>query len=187
MKKHNFTYLVKSDLYRQNGRISLALFLKDLTFRKGFKFVFWMRAAKHFDKIPIIRLIPKLIFSYYKRVYTSDINYRAEIGPGFSMYHVFGTTFGSAVKIGSNVTVVHGVTIAGKNNKYPKINDNVYVGAGACILGDVTIGSHAIIGANTVVTKDIPDYAVVVGNPFRIVSYEGSASALVNTWNLKNV
>lgn len=187
MKEHSLIYLVKSDLYRQNGRISLALFLKDILFRKGFKFVFWMRVAKYFDKTPIIRFLPKLIFSYYKRVYTSDINYRAEIGPGFSMYHVFGTTLGSSVKIGSNVTIVHGVTIAGKSKKFPTINNNVYIGTGACILGGVTIGSNVVIGANTVVTKDIPENAVVVGNPCRIVSYDGSSSSLVNIWEFKNV
>lgn len=186
MKKYSLIYLVKSDLFRQNGRISLGLFIKDILFRKGFKFVFWMRVAKHFDKTPMIRLLPKLIFSYYKRAYTTDINYRAAIGPGFSMYHVFGTTLGSSVIIGSNVTIVHGVTIAGKNKKYPKINDNVYIGAGVCILGGITIGSNAIIGANAVVTKDIPENAVVVGNPSRIVSYDGSSSSLVNIWKFEN-
>ncbi|MBV7299602.1 serine O-acetyltransferase [Enterovibrio paralichthyis] len=186
MKKYSFLYLVKSDLYRQNGKVSLLLFLKDILFRKGFKFVFWMRAAKHFDSFPLIRYIPKIIYSYYKRVYVSDINYRADIGLGFSIYHVFCTSFGSSVKIGNNVTIVHGVTIAGKNGKFPEIKDNVYIGSGACILGGVVIGNNAIIGANATVTKDVPDNAVVVGNPARIVSYNGSSSALVNVWKEDN-
>lgn len=184
MKKYSFTYLVKSDLYRQNGKVSLRIFLKDILFRKGFKFVFWLRAAKYFDSYPIIRYFPKIFFSYYKRAYVSDINYRADIGPGFSIYHVFCTTFGSSVKIGSNVTVVHGVTIAGKNGKFPEIKDNVYIGSGACVLGGIVVGNNAVIGANATVTKDVPDNAVVVGNPAKIISFNGSEGTLVNKWNL---
>ncbi|HIH0818983.1 TPA: serine O-acetyltransferase, partial [Vibrio cholerae] len=102
-------------------------------------------------------------------------------GPGFCVYHVFGTTFGKNVRIGRNVTIVHGVTIAGKNNCYPIIGDNVYIGCGACILGDVTIGNNVIIGANAVVTKSIPDNGVVVGNPSRIISFKGSSRYQKNT------
>ncbi|CZF77479.1 serine O-acetyltransferase [Grimontia marina] len=186
MKKYSFIYLIKSDLYRQNGKVSFLLFLKDILFRKGFKFVFWMRAAKYFDTTPVLKYITKLMFIYYKRAYTSDANYRTDIGPGFSMYHVFATAWDKEVKIGSNVTILHSVTLGRKNNKFPVVLNNVYIGPGACILGDVVIGNNAIIGANATVTKDVPDNAVVVGNPARIVSYNGSSSALVNVWKEDN-
>ncbi len=184
MKKYSFTYLVKSDLYRQNGKISLLIFLKDILFRKGFKFVFWLRAANQFSNIPIVNFFSKLIFIYYKRAYTSDANYRAQIGPGFSMYHVFGTAWDKDVIIGNNVTILHGVTLGRKNNKFPTIMDNVYIGPGACILGGIVIGKNSVIGANATVTKDVPDNAVVVGNPAKIISFNGSEGTLVNKWNL---
>lgn len=184
MANYTLKYLLKSDLYRQQGAVSFSLFCKSLFFNKGFKFVFWLRVAKHFDANPLLRIFPKLIYSYYKRVYVSDINYRADIGPGFAMYHVFCTTFGAKVKIGSNVTIVHGVTIAGKGGAFPVIKDNVYIGCGACILGGVTIGRNAVIGANAVVTKDIPDNAVVVGNPSKVISFNGADAAQQNIWKL---
>lgn len=184
MLKYPLVYLIKSDLFRQTGEVSLSVFLKSLLFTKGFKFVFWLRLAKHFDKNKLLRILPKLMFSYYKRIYVSDINYRAEIGPGFAIYHIFCTTFGSDVSLGSNITIVHGVTIAGKNGNFPTINDNVYIGAGACVLGDVIIGKNAVIGANAVVTKSVPENAVVVGNPAKIVAYTGAGSSQKNLWDL---
>ncbi|WP_069212023.1 serine O-acetyltransferase [Vibrio anguillarum] len=174
VKINSLKYLVKSDLYRQSGRVSFLTFIRFLLFNKGFKFVFWLRLAKYFNKYPIIRLFPIFMYKFYKIIYVSDINYRADIGPGFCIYHVFGTTFGQMVRIGSNVTIVHGVTIAGKNKCFPVIGDNVYIGCGACILGDITIGNNAIIGANAVVTKSVPDNGVVVGNPSKIISLKGS-------------
>ena len=184
MRQYKLKYLVKSDLYRQNGSVSLKVFIKNLLFRKGFKFVFWMRVSKYFDSTPIFRFIPKIIYMYYKRVYTSDVNYRANIGPGFSMYHVFGTTWGENVNIGSNVTILHGVTIGNKNGQYPVIKNNVYIASGVVILGGITIGNNVVIGANSVITKDIPDNAVVVGSPCKIISYNGSSSSLRNPWKL---
>lgn len=186
---NNFSliYLVKSDLYRQNGRVSFLLFLKDIMFRKAFKFVFWMRVAKYYDNNFILRLLPKLIFIYYKRIYATDIDYRAEIGPAFSMYHVFATVWGAETKIGSNVTILHSVTLGRKGGKFPTILNNVYIGPGACILGDITIGNNVVIGANAVVTKSIPDNAVVLGCPSIIKSYNGSFSSLDNIWDLKKL
>ncbi|KOO07640.1 serine acetyltransferase [Vibrio hepatarius] len=182
VQTHSLTYLVKSDLYRHNGTVSFKIFLRDLLFRKGFKFVFWMRVAKHFDSNPIIRILPKLMYMYYKRVYTTDVNYRANVGPGFAMYHVFATSWGQNVTIGSNATIVHGVTIAGKNNQFPTIKDNVYIGTGAVVLGGITIGNNVVIGANAVVTKDVPDNAVVVGNPGKVISFNGSSSSQRHIW-----
>lgn len=185
MKKFSLVYLVKSDLYRQNGRVSFLLFLKDVLFRKAFKFVFWMRVAKYYDDKPIFRIIPKLMYCYYKRIYASDIDYRSEIGPAFSMYHVFATAWGAEVSIGSNVTILHSVTLGRKGGKFPTILNNVYIGPGACILGDITIGNNVVIGANAVVAKDVPDNAVVLGCPGIIKSYKGSFSSLDNIWDFK--
>ncbi len=80
---------------------------------------------------------------------------------------------------------MHGVTIAGKNGKFPEIKDNVYIGSGACILGGIVIGNNSVIGANATVTKDVPENAVVVGNPAKIVSFKGSEGTLVNKWSLE--
>jgi len=115
-------------------------------------------------------------------VYCSDIGFRYDIGSGFSLYHVFSSAFCDGVRIGDNVTITHGVTIGHVLGKAPVLLNNIYVGPGACILGEITIGNNVVIGANAVVTKDIPDNAVVVGNPGKIISYKGSSESLVNVF-----
>ncbi len=178
----NIVELIKSDLYRYHGKVTISLFIKSLFFVKGFKFIFWLRLAKYYDDVFLIRWFPKLLHLYYKRVLVSDINYRAEIGPGFSLYHVFGTTLGENVILGSNNTMVHGVTIAGSKGEYPKIGNNVYFGAGCCVLGGISIGNNVVVGANAVVTKDVPDNAVVVGIPAKVISFNSSDSSLINIY-----
>ena len=178
--------LIKSDLYRYHGKVSFLLFVKSIFFNKGFKFAFWLRLAKHNQYNRLAGIFPKLMFSYYKRVLVSDINYRAQIGYGFCIRHVFSTTFGANTVIGNNFTIIHSVTIAGKRGCYPVIGDNVYLGAGCCVLGGINIGNNVVVGANAVVTKDIPDNAVVVGNPGQIISYKGSSATIENPYFKEN-
>jgi len=182
--KYGLFQLVKSDLYRYHGKTSIALFFKSLLFTKGFKFVFWLRVTKYLEGYTFIKWLPKLIHMYYKNSLVSDISYRTDIGFGFCLYHVFGTAFGHNVKIGNNVTLTQGVTIGDIREKSPTLGDNIYVGPGACILGGVIIGNNVVIGANAVVTKDVPENAVVVGNPSKIISYNGSANTIKNSYKV---
>jgi len=80
--------------------------------------------------------------------------------------------------IGKNCNISHQVTLGianrGTHKGVPIIGDNVYIGPGAKIIGDINIGNNVAIGANCVVTKDVPDNAVVVGVPGKVISYEGS-------------
>lgn len=103
---------------------------------------------------------------------------RARIGKGF-VIHNFSGIFISEGVIGENCTVQQGVTIGGirpniwkGNPKPPQIADGVYIGAGAKILGDVSIGNNVVIGTNSVVMTDVPDNCTVMGVPARIVSRE---------------
>lgn len=91
----------------------------------------------------------------------------------------------SEAVIGKNCNINHGVTIGttygGKYPGTPKILDNVYLGPGSKIIGGITIGNSAAIGANCVVTESIPDNAVAVGIPGKVVSFKGSLNYIVNT------
>jgi serine O-acetyltransferase len=98
-----------------------------------------------------------------------EIHPGATIGPRFFIDHGMGVVIGETAEIGSDVTLYHGVTLGGtslsKGKRHPTLCDRVVVGAGAKILGAITIGDDARIGANAVVVKSVPANAVVVGVP----------------------
>jgi serine acetyltransferase len=117
-----------------------------------------------------------------------DIPLSCEIGPGARIFHGFGLVLHANTKIGSHVVLRHGVTI-GMSGTYgeprvPVIGDYVDIGAAAMILGGITVGDHAVIGASAVVVKDVPERAVVVGNPARVVRIGGLSPALARATSL---
>ncbi|MFN8439476.1 MAG: serine O-acetyltransferase [Caldilineaceae bacterium] len=101
-----------------------------------------------------------------------EIHPGAQIGPGLVIDHGMAVVIGETAEIGANVLLYHNVTLGGveliKGKRHPTLEDHVVVGAGAQILGPIRIGSHSRIGANAVVTKDVPPHSVVVGVPGRI-------------------
>ncbi len=119
--------------------------------------------------------------SYRARIkYDVDIHPAAEIGEGFFIDHGSGTVIGETAEIGNDVTVYQGVTLGGngkeKGKRHPTVGDGAIIYAGAKILGAVTIGAHSVIGAGSVVLKDVPPYATVVGVPGRIVKIKDTTS-----------
>lgn len=102
------------------------------------------------------------------------------IEPGLHISH-FGLFLGTTCKIGKNCNFHQGITIgrARTSQGFPILGDRIFVGANALILGEITIGSDAVIGAGAVVTRSVPPRAVVVGNPGRIISYKGSFDLVI--------
>ena len=101
------------------------------------------------------------------------IGRNAEFGDGLIILHSFGIVVNSSVKAGKNLVLEHGVTIGAEKDQSPVIGDNVFIGAGAKVIGGIRIGNDVKIGANAVVTKDVPDGATVVGIPGRVVKIYG--------------
>lgn len=102
-----------------------------------------------------------------------EIHPGARIGRRFFIDHGMGVVIGETSEIGDDCTLYHGVTLGGtsweKGKRHPTLRDNVVVGAGAKVLGPITVGTGARIGSNAVVVKDVPDGATVVGVPGRVV------------------
>jgi len=102
-----------------------------------------------------------------------EIHPAARIGRRFFIDHGMGVVIGETAEIGADVTLYHGVTLGGvsleKVKRHPTIEDNVVIGAGAKVLGNITIGAHSRIGANAVVVKPVPPHSVVVGVPGQII------------------
>jgi serine O-acetyltransferase len=119
-----------------------------------------------------------------------EIHPAARIGAGFFIDHGMGTVIGETSEIGEAVTLYHNVTLGGvswkKEKRHPTVDDHVVIGAGAQVLGPIHIGARSRIGANSVVVKDIPSDAVVVGVPGRIVSHHGEAPGDASTVDLQH-
>ncbi len=116
--------------------------------------------------------------SQVSRFFTGiEIHPAAQIGDGLFIDHGMGVVIGETTVVGKNVTLYQGVTLGGtgkeKGKRHPNIGDNVVVGAGAKVLGNITVGENSYIGANAVVLKDVPANATVVGVPGHITRQDG--------------
>jgi serine O-acetyltransferase len=113
------------------------------------------------------------ILSYIQRMYTQmEIYYTAVIGDCFKIIHGLGTVIGARVIVGNEVTVYQNVTLGdrGQGDKgRPIIGDGTIIGAGSKIFGNIQIGRHCIIGANSVVLHSFPDFSTIAGAPARLI------------------
>jgi serine O-acetyltransferase len=189
MRFKEYKFLVKSDLYRHTGKIRVVSFLKQILLNPGFKCTFWMRTCAFMSQSRIILysifFIARIIGIHYNIKYGISIPHTTKIGSGFYVGHFGCIIVNDKSVIGKNCNISQGVTIGlacrGKNKGCPIIGDNVYIGPGAKIIGRVNVGNNVAIGANCVVTKDVPDNAVVAGVPGRIISYKGSEGYVCRT------
>ena len=145
----------------------------------GAKAVFFHKIANFFA-IAKFNLIARIISQFSRFLTGIEIHPRANIGKNLFIDHGMGVVIGETSEIGDNVTIYHMATLGGISpsvnsneqrniKRHPTLKDNVVVGSGAQILGPVTVGKNAKIGANAVVTKDVPENAVMVGIPAKNV------------------
>jgi len=123
------------------------------------------------------RTLPRLTSQLARFITGIEIHPGAKIGCGFFIDHGMGVVIGETTEIGDNVTLYQGVTLGGtgkeRGKRHPTIGNNVVVGAGAKVLGNITIGDDSKIGAGSVVLKDVGENSTVVGIPGRVVRREG--------------
>lgn len=168
--------IIKADLLKIRESDNIKELISALLFNSSFKVIFFYRLHKrtHFKIIKFFIRILKCFFETRYNVYISE---KAEIGKGFHIGHPFSIII-SECKIGENVTIMQQTTIGssrgGNRPGYPSIGNNCFIACGAKIIGKVTIGNNCIIGANCVVTKDIPNNAIVGGVPGKIINYNGA-------------
>lgn len=120
-----------------------------------------------------LRLIARLLSQFMRWFTGIEIHPGAQIGKRFFIDHGMGVVIGETAKIGDDCTMYHGVTLGGttwqQEKRHPTLGNNVVVGAGAKVLGPIHIGNDARVGSNSVVVKDVPAGASVVGIPGRVV------------------
>ncbi|HCE42079.1 MAG TPA: serine acetyltransferase [Lentisphaeria bacterium] len=184
-----YKYFLLSDLYRVAGNTRLATLLRHVLFGESYKYNFWMRTCRYSSNGTVLKLLLypllRLILRHYVYKLGISIPYRTEIDSGFFIGHFGGIVVSGNSKIGKNCNISHGVTLGksnrGKHPGFPSLGNYVYIGPGAKIVGGIKIGNNVAIGANCVVTKDIPDNAVVVGVPGKVISFNGSKDYINRT------
>jgi len=150
----------------------------------GVKAVFFHRIANFFS-VAKFDLIARIISQFSRFLTGIEIHPGARIGKNLFIDHGMGVVIGETSKIGDNVTIYHMATLGGiapsinsndqRNIKrHPTIGDEAVIGSGAQVLGPITVGRCAKIGANAVVTKDVPEKAVMVGIPAKNVGLADS-------------
>jgi serine O-acetyltransferase len=124
-----------------------------------------------------VPLLPRILALLVRATTGIEIHPAARIGHGLFIDHGSGVVIGETAVIGENVTMYQGVTLGGtgmaSGKRHPTVEDNVTIGSGAKLLGPITVGHGAKVGANTVVITDVPPNTTVVGNPGHPVRVEG--------------
>ena len=150
----------------------------------GVKALFFHRIANFFS-VAKFDLLARIISQFSRFMTGIEIHPKAKIGKNLFIDHGMGVVIGETSEIGDNVTIYHMATLGGiapsinsndqRNIKrHPTIEDDVVIGSGAQVLGPVTVGRCAKIGANAVITKDVPEKAVMVGIPAKNVGIADS-------------
>ena len=137
----------------------------------------WMHRLSHALYLRGWVLLPRLISNFCRFMTGIEIHPGATIGDGLFIDHGTGIVIGETAELGKNVTLYQGVTLGGpgkaKGKRHPTIGNNVVVDTSAKVLGSFKVGDHAKIGAGSVVLREVPPYATVVGIPGRIVVMHG--------------
>ena len=166
-----FAYLFQDwQANRQNFKVQLVLFL--------------FRLVQVFNRYIVTKIIFFPYFMFYRFcvewVLGIELPRKLQIGKGLSLYHGQALVVNKSTIIGEHCVLRNSTTIGHKKladgsfSKCPRIGNNVDIGANVCIIGGITIGDNVIIGAGSVVTRDLPSNCVVVGNPARFLEKEGA-------------
>lgn len=187
-------FLWYSDLYRQQGKADLLTLLRMLLVyweSPGYKYSFLLRLCSYLQTAqpraimwPLF-VVFRVLLKHYEYKFHIRVPPRTKIGCGLYIGHFGDIGVNGDAIIGENCNISQGVSIGqasrGPRKGAPTIGDNVFIGPGAKIIGRVQVGNNVAIGANCVVTRDVPNNAVVVGVPGKVISYAGSEGYVVHT------
>jgi serine O-acetyltransferase len=142
----------------------------------GLHALWFYRLSRFFLRTRLL-LLARLVSQFGRFLTGIEIHPGAKIGANFFIDHGMGVVIGETTEIGDNVTVYQGVTLGGtgkeKGKRHPTLGNNVVIGAGAKILGNIRIGNNVKVGANAVILRSVPDDSTVVGVPGEVVRIKG--------------
>jgi len=175
--------MLDADLFRYRGTTGRRAWLSAYLREPGFRFTHYLRKVRFYGERKKSLWIfayayHRIMLHHYRFRYGFDISPTTSIGPGLYIGHFGGVVISPHAVLGAHTNIAQGVTIGaasrGPRTGAPTLGDRVWVGANAIIVGKVTIGSDALIAPGSYVNFDVPEMAVVLGNPGKVVSNVGS-------------
>lgn len=175
---------LQKDFYRESGKWLTHFQMLKKCFSPNLHFIYIFRnCQKHYRK-PFLGTFWKLVLRHYQIKYGFQIYPETQIGEGLYLGHWGALVINPKAKIGKNCNIAQGVTIGqanrGKNAGFPTIGNEVWIGANAVIVGNITIGDNVLIAPNAYVNTDVPPNSVVMGNPAQIIPNENATLNYIN-------
>ena len=176
-------HALKADTYRKFGQTDTQSTLKAALLDPAFRALACLRLCQAAQQLPSswrwLAVLPaRLLYRLASQLAGIEIPWRTEIAPGLALTHGRGIVVNGGARIGRNVTLFHGVTLGQRDHidaqgrrhtLYPVIEDEVWIGPHAIIVGGVTVGKGSRVAGGAYVFEDVPPYSVVLGNPGKIV------------------
>ncbi len=168
-----------ADAYRTRRDSSYSSIFKSFFLNRNFRALFTLRLYQSIgDRSRLLKFVMRALHRLTTAWAGIDLPAETRIGPGLAITHGWGMVISPGARIGSNVTIFHGATLGRADRidhenqrtiEYPIIEDCVWIGPHAVIVGGVTVGTGARILANAFVTSDVPAHSMVSGNPARVI------------------
>jgi serine O-acetyltransferase len=186
---------LRADVYRYRGQADGRAFLSAYLHEPGFRFIYYLRKVAFYSKRKKTwgifgYIYNRILLNHYRFRYGFDISPTTRIGPGLHLGHFGGVVISPYATLGSNINIGQGATIGaesrGRRKGAPTLEDRVWVGAHAIIVGKITIGREALIAPGAFVNFDVPAKAIILGNPGKVVSTTGSAGYVNRTMDLSD-
>ena len=179
--KDELKYYLSADLISSGKEFTLLHWLKDPVLRYQIilrKYEYYIN-SKQIGLARIMRLYFR--YRHHMLTYSLGISIPPNVfGPGLAIVHYQGIIVSSRAKVGKNCRIHSGVNIGAWKGKAPTLGDNVYLGPGAKLIGDIHVGDRCVIGANAVVCKDVPADVTVAGVPATIISNNNSLGIVID-------
>lgn len=176
--------IIQKDFYRESGKLLSPTEIWKKCINPNLHYLYILRKCQQYPKKSLKGIFWRWILRKHQIKYGFQIYPETQIGEGLYLGHWGALVINPKAKIGRNCNIAQGVTIGqqnrGKNEGYPTIGDEVWIGPNAVIVGNITIGNDVLIAPNAYVNFDVPDHSVVVGNPATITPKNNATSGYIN-------
>lgn len=180
-----FKCLVSSDLKRYRGLSGIKGFVQAYFLFPGFRVTFWYRLTRYSQLVGCSTFFCRLLTAMHLRQqyrFGIELNPGSDVGPGLYMPHPGNIVISPRSRIGANCYISHGVTLgkahSGERAGAPQLGNDVFIGPGAKLIGQLIVGDNAAIGANSVVVDDVVDNCFVAGIPAKKINEQGATRIL---------